>query len=62
MLGAVTGRAEAQVMRLSTLYAVLDKSAVIGPEHHHAAMALWRYCEQSAQWIWDFVGDLADKK
>jgi hypothetical protein len=51
MLGAVTGRAEAQVMRLSTLYAVLDKSAVIGPEHHHAAMALWRYCEQSAQWI-----------
>jgi hypothetical protein len=51
MLGAITGRAEAQVMRLSAIYALLDKSALIRPEHHQAAMALWDYCEESAQWI-----------
>jgi Protein of unknown function (DUF3987) len=51
MSGAVIGRAEAQVMRLSAIYALLDKSKLIRPEHHHAAMALWRYCEQSAKWI-----------
>jgi len=49
--GAVTGRAEAQVMRLSAIHALLDKSHLIRPEHHEAAMALWRYCEQSARWI-----------
>jgi hypothetical protein len=51
MLGAITGRAEAQVMRLSAIYALLDKSALIRPEHHHAAMAMWKYCEESARWI-----------
>jgi hypothetical protein len=51
MLGAITGRAEAQVTRLSPIYALLDKSRLIRPEHHHAAMALWRYSEQSARWI-----------
>jgi hypothetical protein len=51
MSGAVIGRAEAQVMRLSAIYALLDKSPLILPEHHEAAMALWRYCEQSARWI-----------
>ena len=51
MSGAIVGRAEAQVMRLSAIYALLDKSKVIRPEHHHAAMALWRYYEESARWI-----------
>lgn len=58
MLGAVTGRAEAQVMRLSGIYSLLDQSAIIQPVHHHAAMALWDYCERSAQWIFGtFTGD-----
>ncbi|MDQ2919430.1 MAG: hypothetical protein M3R10_06090 [Verrucomicrobiota bacterium] len=58
MLGAVTGRAEAQVMRLSAIYALLDNSALIQPVHHHAAMALWAYCERSAQWIFStLTGD-----
>jgi hypothetical protein len=63
MLGAVTGRAEAQVMRLSALYALLDESSVIQPEHHHAAIALWDYCERSAAWIFGtYTGDKnADK-
>jgi 5S rRNA maturation endonuclease (ribonuclease M5) len=51
MSGAVIGRAEAQVMRLSAIYALLDQSHLIRPEHHEAAMALWRYCEQSTRWI-----------
>ena len=51
MLGAITGRAEAQVMRLSAIYALLEKSSLIRPQHHHAAMAVWNYCEQSCQWI-----------
>lgn len=63
MLGAVTGRAEAQVLRLSALYALLDRSKMIQAAHHHAAMALWNYCEQSARWIFGtFTGDKhADK-
>jgi hypothetical protein len=51
MLGAITGRAEAQVMRLSAIYALLDKSALIRPAHHKAEMALWKYCDESCQWI-----------
>jgi Protein of unknown function (DUF3987)/CHC2 zinc finger len=51
MAGAVTGRAEAQVLRLSAIYALLDKSREIRAEHHLAAMALWKYCEESARWI-----------
>jgi hypothetical protein len=51
MFGAVTARAEAHVMRLSAIYALLDGSNLIQPEHHCAAMDLWRYCEQSAHWI-----------
>ena len=39
LLGAVLGRAEAQVTRLSTLYAVLARSGVILPEHQEAALA-----------------------
>lgn len=51
MAGAVTSRAEAQVMRISAIYALLDKSRVIRPEHLKAALALWDYCERSAKWI-----------
>jgi VirE N-terminal domain. len=51
MSGAVIGRAEAQVMRLSAIYALLDKSPLILPQHHEAAMDLWRYCEDSVRWI-----------
>jgi hypothetical protein len=58
MFGAVTNRAEAQVLRLSVLYAVLDCSDVITSDHLLAALAVWRYAEQSARWIFgDAVGD-----
>ena len=49
LLGAVISRAEAQVLRLSVLYAILDKSRLICPDHLQAAwLAVWRYCEESA--------------
>ncbi|MDB6117765.1 MAG: hypothetical protein JWO08_1546 [Verrucomicrobiaceae bacterium] len=48
LVGAITNRAEAQVLRLSGLFAVLDGSRLIGVRHHLAAMAIWRYCECSA--------------
>lgn len=46
--GIVTGRAEAQVLRLSTLYAALDCSPFVLPVHLQAALAVWDYCEESA--------------
>ncbi len=45
--GAVTSRAESYVMRLAGLYAVLDKSLEVKPEHLTAAQASWEYCEES---------------
>jgi hypothetical protein len=58
LLGSVTSRAEAQVVRLSLLYALLDCSAVIRREHLHAALAVWDYCEASAKYIFgDSLGD-----
>jgi hypothetical protein len=63
LLAAVTSRAEAQVLRLSLVYALLDRSSVIRPEHLTAAYALWRYSEASARQIFGTsTGDsLADK-
>jgi hypothetical protein len=51
LLGAATSRAEAQVMRLATIYALLDRSAVVCAEHLMAALAVWEYAEQSAKYI-----------
>lgn len=49
--GAATARAEAQVLRLALLYAVLDRSPAILVEHLTAALALWDYCDRSAQHV-----------
>jgi hypothetical protein len=58
MLGAVTSRAEAQVMRLACVYALLDCSELIQAEHLMAALAVWQYCEASARFIFgDSLGD-----
>ena len=51
LLGAVTSRAEAQTMRLAMIYALMDYSHKIKPEHLLAALALWDYSFQSAQYI-----------
>lgn len=58
MLGAVTSRAEAQVMRLACLYALLDGTTEIKAMHLRAALAVWEYCEASARFIFgDALGD-----
>jgi hypothetical protein len=62
LLGAATSRAEAQVLRLSAIYAVLDCSEVVRVEHLQAALAVWDYCFASARLIFggktgDPVGD-----
>jgi hypothetical protein len=58
LFGAVTGRAEAQVVRLAALYAVLDLSSGIESEHLAAALALWDYAEASARHVFgDATGD-----
>ena len=58
MLGAATSRAEAQVLRISVLHAILDQSLWIRPEHLMAALAVWEYAERSARWIFgDATGD-----
>ncbi len=46
--GAATSRAEAQVLRLSAIYAALDRTSAIGLPHLDAALAVWDYCEASA--------------
>lgn len=51
LYGAVTGRAEAHVLRLSMLYALLDGQSVIAVDHLQAALALWSYCDESARII-----------
>jgi hypothetical protein len=51
MVGAILNRAEAQVLRLSTLYAVLDCAPAIRPPHLRAALSLWAYAERSARHI-----------
>jgi hypothetical protein len=62
LLGAATSRAEAQVMRLAIVYAILDESKLVRLEHLQAALALWDYCERSAKYIFgSALGDpLAD--
>ena len=58
LLGAVTSRAESQVMRLACVYALLDCSAEIRVEHLNAALAVWQYCHDSARFIFgDSLGD-----
>jgi hypothetical protein len=63
LLNAVTSRAEAQVLRLSMIYALMDCSICIKRCHLEAALSVWRYCEDSARYIFgDSLGDaVADR-
>lgn len=60
LMGAVLARAEAQVMRLAMLYALLDCSTLIRAEHLHAALALWDFCQQSARYIFADAGNVIE--
>jgi hypothetical protein len=56
-------RDEAQVVRLSVLFAVLDCSSVIREAHLQAALSVWEYCGESARYAFgERLGDpLLDK-
>ena len=58
MAGALLARAEAQVLRMAGLYAVLNRSREISAEHLGAALAVWEYCEDSSTGI--FGGRFGD--
>jgi hypothetical protein len=51
LLGATTSRAAAQVLRMSVIYALLDGSEIVRPQHLRAAREVWRYCEDSARYV-----------
>ena len=51
LIGCVTSRGEAQVLRLAMLYALLDGQSVISLDHLEAGIAFWKYCQQSARII-----------
>jgi hypothetical protein len=58
LFGAITSRAEPLTMRLACLYALLDESIEVRAEHLKAGLAVWRYCDASARFIFgDAVGD-----
>jgi hypothetical protein len=51
VLGVVTARNVPIVRRLAVIYALLDRSVEVKPVHIQAAMAVWKYSEQSARFI-----------
>jgi hypothetical protein len=58
IFGALTSRAEAQVMRLAAIFALLDCTDTIRPEHLQAALAVWDYAEASVKYVFgDSTGD-----
>jgi hypothetical protein len=49
--GQVVGRGAPQVLRLSLIYALLDGSQTITADHLRAALAVWHYCDASAEML-----------
>ncbi len=63
VLGALTNRAEAYVMRLAVAYAALDLARAVHVPHLRAALAAWDYSLRSAAFIFgESLGDrVADR-
>jgi len=54
-IGEVLARAEAQVTRLSLIYALLEGCTHVHTRHLEAALAVWDYCEASVRYIFDIA-------
>ncbi len=52
----MTARAEAQLLRLSITYALLDGDSAIRSAHLQAAVAFWQFCDDSARYIFAGLG------
>ena len=50
LVGSLTARAEAHVLRLAMLDALIDGDSVIRPAHLRAGLALWDYAARSITW------------
>jgi hypothetical protein len=50
-------RAEANTLRLSMNFAILDRSEEIRPEHLKAALAVWQFCAASAREVFGSQGN-----
>ena len=63
LVGALTSRAEAQVMRFSAIFAAVDAANRISVDHLKAALALWNYSVRCCVFIFgEGVGDpIADR-
>jgi len=58
LFGALVARAEAHVLRLAMMYALLGESAEILPVHLQAALAVWEFSENSVRYLFgDALGD-----
>jgi hypothetical protein len=58
LFGELVARAAPQVLRLALLYALLDQQRQIDVVHLRAALAVWNFCEASAQHIFgDMTGN-----
>ena len=51
LIGSVTSRSEAHVMRLSLLFCLLDGVLVIEQQHIQAAIDLVEFCNESVEFI-----------
>jgi Protein of unknown function (DUF3987) len=54
IVDALTARAEAQLVRLSLIYGLMDGATTVDVSHLESAWEVWRYCRWSAQHV--FVG------
>lgn len=59
-VAAILSRAEAQIMRLACIYALLDRSDIVKRIHLEAAKDVWDYCAASASYV--FGGDVLSAK
>ena len=50
-LGEITARAEAYILRIALVITLLHKSEQINECHLKAALEVWRFCEESARYI-----------
>ena len=62
LYGAMTSRAEAHVMRIAGIYALLDAQTFVDRVHLEAALEIWRYVSDSLAYLFERrLGDpLAD--
>jgi hypothetical protein len=58
LFGAATARAEAQTLRLALTYALLDGSDRLEQHHLEAGLAMWRYADDSARYLFGGLDDI----